>query len=65
MGCKHDIRRAPAIRDRGTEADLQARIFAGNRVWVVGDIHGHLATLRALMHRLNLGDEDRVVLLGE
>ena len=65
MGCKHDIRRAPAVRDRGTEADLQARIFAGNRVWVVGDVHGHLATLRALMHRLNLGEEDRVVLLGD
>ena len=65
MGCKHDIRRAPAVRDRGTEADLQARIIAGNRVWVVGDIHGHLATLRALMHRLNLGEEDRVVLLGD
>ncbi len=65
MGLKHDIRRAPAVRDRGTEADLQARIFAGNRVWVVGDIHGHLGTLRALMHRLKLGEEDRVVLLGD
>ena len=65
MGLKHDIRRAPAVRDRGTEADLQARIFAGNRIWVVGDIHGHLGTLRALMHRLKLGEEDRVVLLGD
>ena len=65
MGLKHDIRRAPAVRDRGTEADLQARIVAGNQVWVVGDIHGHLGTLRALMHRLKLGEEDRVVLLGD
>lgn len=65
MGSKHDIRRAPAVRDRGVEADLQARLFAGNQVWVVGDIHGHLATLRALMHRLKLGKEDRVVLLGD
>ena len=65
MGWKHDIRRAPAVRDRGTEADLQARIFAGNRVWVVGDVHGHLGTLRALMHRLNLAENDRVVLLGD
>ena len=65
MGLKHDIRRAPAVRDRGTEADLQARIVAGNQVWVVGDIHGHLGTLRALMHRLKLGKEDRVVLLGD
>ena len=65
MGCKHDIRRAPAVRDRGTEADLQARIVAGNQVWVVGDIHGHLSTLRALVHRLNLTEEDRLVLLGD
>ena len=53
------------VRDRGTEADLQARIVAGNRVWVVGDIHGHPGTLRALVHRLRLGEEDRVVLLGD
>ena len=65
MGWKHDIRRAPAVRDRGTESDLQARIFAGNRVWVVGDVHGHLGTLRALIHRLKLEEEDRVVLLGD
>ena len=65
MGWKHDIRRAPAVRDRGTEADLQARIFAGNRVWVVGEVHGHLGTLRALMHRLNIAENDRVVLLGD
>ena len=65
MGWKHDIRRAPAVRDRGTETDLQARIFAGNRVWVVGDIHGHLGTLRALIHRLKLEEEDRIVLLGD
>ena len=65
MGLKHDIRRSPAVRDRDTEADLQARIVAGNRVWVVGDIHGHLGTLRALIHRLRLEEEDRVVLLGD
>lgn len=28
-------------------------------------MHGHLATLRALLHRLDLGPEDRVVLLGD
>ena len=54
MGVNNDIRRAPAIRDRGIEADLEARLSAGNRVWVVGDIHGHLRTLRALIHRLSL-----------
>ena len=32
---------------------------------MVGDIHGHLATFRALLHRLNLTPEDRVVCLGD
>ena len=65
MGVKHDIRRAPAVRDRGIEADLQARLSAGSKVWVVGDVHGHLATFRAMIHRLDLSEEDRVVLLGD
>ena len=65
MGLKHDIRRVPAARDWDTEADLQARLSAGFRVWIVGDIHGHLATFRALIHRLDLDKDDRVVLLGD
>ena len=65
MGLKHDIRRVPAARDWDTEADLQARLSAGSRVWIVGDIHGHLATFRALIHRLDLDKDDRVVLLGD
>ena len=44
---------------------LQARLSAGFRVWIVGDIHGHLATFRALIHRLDLDKDDRVVLLGD
>ena len=44
---------------------MKTRLSAGNRVWVVGDIHGHLRTLRALIHRLRLDEEDRVVLLGD
>ena len=65
MGCKRDIRRAPAVRDRGTEADLQTRLDAGAQIWVVGDLHGHLATFRALVHRMRLQKEDRIVLLGD
>ncbi len=55
----------PTNRDRALEADLQARLDHGHRVYAVGDVHGHLATLRALLHRLNLGAEDRVVVLGD
>lgn len=53
------------MRDGGLEADLQSRIDDGYNVWVVGDIHGHLATFRALVHRLNLSKEDRIVCLGD
>ena len=55
----------PGIRDLSLEADLQSRIDDGHRVYVIGDVHGHLATFRALLHRLNLRKEDRVVCLGD
>ena len=44
---------------------MQARLEDGHRVFVVGDVHGHLATLRALLHRLKLKPEDRVICLGD
>lgn len=65
MSCSLDIPLGPSCRDPSLEADLQARLEAGHRVIAVGDIHGHLATFRALLHRLNLSDEDRVVCLGD
>ena len=37
----------------------------GHRIFVVGDIHGHLATFRALLHRLRLKPADRVICLGD
>ena len=52
------------MRDGGLEADLQARIEDGHKVLAVGDIHGHLATFRALVHRLNLSREDRIICLA-
>ncbi len=55
----------PSHRDHALEADLQARLDHGHRIYAVGDVHGHLGTLRALLHRLKVGDEDRVVLLGD
>jgi serine/threonine protein phosphatase 1 len=53
------------MRDPSLEADLQARIEDGHRIFVVGDVHGHLATFRALLHRLKLKPEDRVICLGD
>ena len=65
MTCKLDLPLGPSCRDPTLEADLQARIDNGHRVYAIGDIHGHLATFRALLHRLKLADEDRVVCLGD
>ena len=65
MGCKLDLPLGPSFRDAHIEADLQGRLDEGRNVWAIGDIHGHLGTFRALMHRLNLDPEDRVVCLGD
>lgn len=65
LGCRLPIRFGPSTRDTSLEADLQARLDSGHRVFAVGDIHGHLATFRALLHRLRLKPDDRVVCLGD
>jgi serine/threonine protein phosphatase 1 len=65
MSCSLDIPLGPSCRDPSLEADLQARLDAGHRIIAVGDIHGHLATFRALLHRLALTEDDRVICLGD
>ena len=65
MACKLDLPLGPSFRDAHIEADLQARLDQGHNVWAVGDIHGHLGTFRALVHRLKLGDDDRIICLGD
>ena len=65
MSCSLDLPLGPSCRDPSLEADLQARLDAGHRIIAVGDVHGHLATFRALLHRLQLSPEDRVVCLGD
>jgi len=65
MSCKLDLPLGPSFRDAHIEADLQSRLDDGRKVWAIGDIHGHLGTFRALIHRLRLDPEDRVVCLGD
>ncbi|RJU88864.1 MAG: serine/threonine protein phosphatase [Candidatus Poseidoniales archaeon] len=65
LSCTLSIPFGPSTRDASLEADLQDRLDRGHRVFAVGDVHGHLATFRALLHRLQLGPEDRVVCLGD
>lgn len=65
VGCKLDLPLGPSFRDAHIEADLQGRLDQGRKVWAIGDVHGHLGTFRALIHRLKLDPEDRVVCLGD
>ncbi len=65
LTCTLNIPLGPSTRDPALEADLQSRLDDGHRVIVVGDLHGHFATFRALLHRLKLKPDDRVVCLGD
>ena len=53
------------MRDRHLEGFLQDTLDSGNKVWIVGDIHGYKETLNSLISNLNLGLEDIVVCLGD
>lgn len=35
------------------------------KTWVIGDVHGYANTLRALLEKIELGKEDRLILLGD
>ena len=52
-------------RDLQLERSLQSKLDRGDSIWVVGDVHGYLETLRALLDKLNLREEDSVVFLGD
>lgn len=65
LSCKLNLPLGPSVRHPSLEADLQARLEDGHRIFVVGDLHGHLATFKALLHRLRLKPEDRVICLGD
>ena len=65
LACKLNIPLGPGVRDLSLEADLQSRIDDGHKVYAIGDVHGHLATFRALLYRLKLGKQDRVICLGD
>ncbi len=65
LSCKLNLPLGPSLRDPALEADLQTRLDEGHRIFAVGDVHGHFATFKALLHRLNLRPEDRVVCLGD
>ncbi|MEE2649899.1 MAG: metallophosphoesterase [Candidatus Thermoplasmatota archaeon] len=52
-------------RDAGLEAALQAALDAGKSVWVVGDVHGCRQTFEVLLAKLELGEGDKVLCIGD
>jgi len=52
-------------RDLGLEMKLQYAMDNGMGVWVLGEIHGHIDTLKELISRINLEDGDQLVSLGD
>ena len=53
------------MRDLQLEEHLQNTLDSGNKVWIIGDIHGYKETLNSLIDNLNLGLEDIVICLGD
>lgn len=52
-------------RNEAIEMQLQTALDDGANVWVIGDIHGFYQSFISLIDELNLGGNDRVVLLGD
>ena len=52
------------MRNSALEASLQSILDEGSNVWVIGDVHGHFNTLKALIKRLSPSENDAIVMLG-
>ena len=55
----------PEHRDKELEDCIHEAIESGNKVWVIGDIHGYRKTLEALVSRLDLQENDILICLGD
>ena len=53
------------MRDLHLEYLIQDTLDSDNRVWVIGDVHGYVETLKSLIENLNLGSKDIVICLGD
>ena len=53
------------MRNSALEARLQSILDEGSNVWVIGDVHGHFNTLKALIKRLSPSENDAIVMLGD
>ena len=56
---------AEVLRNIDAEAELQNALNRGDRVWVIGDVHGHSDALENLITELDPNPGDRIVLMGD
>ena len=53
------------VRNFDAEIELQNALNRGDRVWVIGDVHGHCDALENLIAEINPNPGDRIVLMGD
>ncbi|MDP6906901.1 MAG: metallophosphoesterase family protein [Candidatus Thalassarchaeaceae archaeon] len=53
------------IRNYETEFELEKAIERGDKVWVIGDVHGHSDALENLISEIDPNPGDRIVFLGD
>ena len=53
------------MRNKKLEQDVQNAINNRSNVWVIGDVHGFYRTYASLLEKLNLVNDDIVILLGD
>ena len=56
---------AEILRDIDAENELQNVLDRGDRVWAIGDVHGHADALENLIAELDPNPGDRIVLIGD
>ena len=52
---------AEVLRNIDAEDELQNALNRGDRVWVIGDVHGHSDALENLITELDPNPGDRIV----
>tara|TARA_B100001996_G_scaffold131422_1_gene99922 strand:- start:114 stop:917 length:804 start_codon:yes stop_codon:yes gene_type:complete len=53
------------LRNIDLEKKLQLALDSGVNIWVIGDVHGHFKTFQVLVKKLELNENDVVVMLGD
>ncbi len=56
---------AEILRNIDAEIELQSALNRGDRVWVIGDVHGHSDALENLITEIDPNPGDRIVLMGD